>query len=174
MQLDDEDIKSYQQRAYFDSNKPKQEVNPISIFFAVLAAILVSWFIREAYIEYQARQALALLNQQLSIINEQTQRQFEHIQLQTEAMNARAQENARLRAEALIEQKQIAQQIDLKNREEISNKINEQIRKEQAWAVAYKPVKGCEKDNPERDAITCGNDYARAHRKFEASWISNQ
>lgn len=173
MQLDDEDIKSYQQRAYFDS-KPKQEVNPISIFFAVLAAILVSWFIREAYMEYQARKALEMLNQQLSIINEQTQRQFEKIQLQTEAMNARAQENTRLRAQALIEQKKIAQQIDLKNREEISNKVNEQIRKEQAWAVAYKPIKGCEKDNPDKDAIKCGNDYARAHRKFEASWISNQ
>lgn len=173
MQLDDDDIKSYQQRAYFDS-KPKQEVNPINIFFAVLAAILVSWFIREAYIEYQARQALALLNQQLSIINEQAQRQFENIQLQTEAMNLRAQKNARLRAEALIEQKQIAQQTDLKNREETSNKINEQIRKEQAWAAAYKPVKGCETDNPDKDAIKCGNDYARAHRKFEASWINNQ
>lgn len=173
MQLDQEDIKSYKQRTFFDPT-PKNELNPTSIFFAVLAAILVSWFIRAVYLEYQARQELALFNQYISVINEEIQQQLKNTQLQTEAMRARIEENARLKTEVLRRQKQLAQQIDLAKREEISHQINARVRKDEAWAAAYKPIRGCEKDNPDRDAIKCGNDYAKAHRQFEASWTNSR
>lgn len=172
MQLDKEDIRSYEQRVFFES-PPKNEVNPVSIFFAVLAAILVAWFIRAAYVEWQVRQALAAFNQQMQIINEQSQQQLKNIQLQNEAMRAKAEENARLKAAELRQQKFAAQQLDFEKRTLVVNQINEHARKEEAWNEAYKPVRGCEKDNPDRDIIKCGNDYAKARRQFEASWSSN-
>lgn len=55
MQLDQDEVRGYEQRAFFEK-KDFKDLNPLSIFFAVLAAILVSWFIREAYVEWQLRQ----------------------------------------------------------------------------------------------------------------------
>jgi len=172
MQLDKEDIKSYQQRTFFDA-PPKNEVNPISIFLAVLAAILVAWFIRAAYIEWQVRQALEIFNQQMQIINAQSQQQMRNIQLRNEAMREKTEERIRLQAEELRQQKLAAQQIDFEKRAAIENKINERSKKEEAWAESYKPARGCEKDNPDRDALICGNDYAKARRHFEATWSTD-
>lgn len=121
MQLDKEDIKSYQQRTFFDA-PPKNEVNPISIFLAVLAAILVAWFIRAAYIEWQVRQALEIFNQQMQIINAQSQQQMRNIQLRNEAMREKTEERIRLQAEELRQQKLAAQQIDFEKRAAIENK----------------------------------------------------
>ena len=172
MQLDKEDIRSYEQRKFLDSPE-KQDLNPLSIFFAVLAAILVSWLIREAYLEWQVRQAVEVFNQQMQIINAQSQQQMQNIQLQNEEMRAKAEEDARAKAEELRQQKLAAQQLDNDKRNAIVAEIEERSKKEEAWAEAYKPVKGCEKDRPDRDAIKCGNDYAKAHRQFEASWAAN-
>lgn len=172
MQLDKEDIRSYEQRKFLDSPE-KQEVNPLSIFFAVLAAILVSWLIREAYLEWQVRQAVEVFNQQMQIINAQSQQQMQNIQLQSEAMRAKAEEDARAKVAELRQQKLAAQQLDNEKRNAIDAAIDERIKKEEAWTATYKPVRGCEKDNPNRDAIKCGNDYAKAHRQFEASWANN-
>ena len=169
MRLDEEDIKSYQQRMFFDSPS-KNEINPVSIFFAVLAAILVAWFIRAAYIEWQVRQALEIFNQQMQVINEQSQHQIRNIQLRNEAMREQAEERIRLKAEELRQQKMAAQQLDFDQRAADVERINEKIRKEEAWTLSYKPTKGCEKDNPDRDVILCGNDYAKARGQFEAAW----
>lgn len=55
MQLDKEDKLNYVQRTFFEK-KESIELNSLTIFFAVLAAILVSWLIRIAYIGWQLRQ----------------------------------------------------------------------------------------------------------------------
>ena len=52
--------------------------------------------------------------------------------------------------------------------------INERAKKDEAWKVFYKPTKGCEADNPNRETVKCGNDYIKAHDRFEASWLTNQ
>ena len=172
MQLDKEDIRSYDQRTFLDAPQ-KKEVNPLSIFFAVLAAILASWLIREAYVEWQVRQAVEVFNQQMQIINAQSQQQMQSIQLQNEAIKASAEEDARAKEEKLRQQKLAAQQLDNDKRNAIAAAIEERTKKEEAWSYAYKPIIGCEKDNPNRDAIKCGNDYAKAHRQFELSWANS-
>ena len=172
MQLDKEDIRSYEQRTFLEAPQ-KKEVNPLSIFFAVLAAILVSWLIREAYVEWQVRQAIEVFNQQMQIIDAQSQQQMQSIQLQNQAMKANAEENARAKQEELRQQKLAAQQLDNDKRNAIAAAIEERTKKEEAWALTYKPIKECEKDNPNRDAIKCGNDYAKAHRQFELSWANS-
>lgn len=171
MQLDKEDIRSYEQRKFLDSPE-KTEVNPLSIFFAVLAAILVSWLIREAYLEWQVRQAVEAFNQQMQIIDAQSQQQLKNYQLQNEAEKAKLEEEASARAEELRQQKLADQQLDTEKRNAIAAAIDERIKKEQAWTETYKPVKGCDKENPDRDAIKCGNDYVKAHRQFEVSWAN--
>ena len=172
MQLDKEDIRSYEQRKFLDAPQ-KKELNPLSIFFAVLAAILVSWLIREAYVEWQVRQALEVFNQQMQIIDVQSQRQMQSIQLQNQAMKAQAEENARAKEEESRQQKLAAHQLDSDKRNAIAAAIDERTKREEAWSTAYKPISGCEKDNPDRDTIKCGNDYAKAHRQFELSWANN-
>src|SRR5687768_4685250 len=98
MQLDKDEVRNYEQRAFFEKDD-KQEVNPMTIFFAVLAAILVSWFIRELYLEYQIRRALSVFNEQMEVINQQTQQQIQEIQIRNEFNQAKAQEKARLEFE---------------------------------------------------------------------------
>lgn len=49
MQLDDEDVKSYQKRRLYDFELTKHEsVNGTTIFIAVLAAIITAWFLHES------------------------------------------------------------------------------------------------------------------------------
>lgn len=172
MQLDKEDIRSYEQRTFLDAPQ-KKEVNPVSIFFAVLAAIIVSWLIREAYVEWQVRQAVEVFNQQMQVINAQSQQQMQSIQLQNEAMKAKAEQEADAKEEELRQQKLAAQQLDNDKRNAIAAAIDERTKKEEAWSSAYKPISGCEKDSPDRDTIKCGNDYAKAHRQFELSWANS-
>jgi hypothetical protein len=71
LQLDPDEIRDYRQEAFFNENKSKA-LSPVSIFLAVLAAILVSWFIREAYVEWQIKQALEVFNQQMNVMNQQS------------------------------------------------------------------------------------------------------
>lgn len=172
MQLDKEEMMSYEQRAFFEKKESK-ELNPLNIFFAVLAAILVSWFIRMAYVDWQLRQVAETFNEQIKVMNYQSQQQMRMIQLKNEAMQAQAEEKVRLKAEAAMQQRIAAHQIELDRRAAIENEINTRVKKEQAWTAFYKPTKGCEKDNQNRDAILCGNDYMKAHKRFEESWASS-
>ena len=68
MQLEPDEIRSYQQDSFFNQNTKKpNEVNPFTIFLSVLAAILFAWFIREAYIEWQVKQALSFFDQAMQL-----------------------------------------------------------------------------------------------------------
>jgi hypothetical protein len=172
MLLDKEDKINYEQRAFFDKKESK-ELNPLSIFFAVLAAIIVSWFIRAAYIDWQLRQVAEAFNQQISVINDQSQQQMRSIILKNQAMQAEVEEKARLKADELMQKKIETHQIELDKRAAVASEIDARARKVEAWNVFYKPTKGCEKDNPDREAVKCGNDYIRARNSFEQSWASN-
>lgn len=172
MKLDKDDVKSYEQRVFFEKKESK-DINPLSIFFAVLAAILVSWFIRAAYIEWQVNQAVSLFNQEMKVIVDQSQQQMRVFQLKNEAVRAEAEEKARLNAEEIMQKKIAAHQIELDKRAAIATEADERVRKEEAWIDFYKPTKGCEKDNPDREAVKCANDYIKARNRFEQSWASS-
>lgn len=172
MQLDKEDTRSYEQRAFFEK-KESNDLNPLNIFFAVLAAILVSWFIREAYIEWQLRQVVSVFNQEIKVITDQTQQQMRSNQLKSEAMRLEAEEQARVKAEEDMQKKIAAHQIELDKRSAAASEVDARVRKEESWANFYKPIKGCEKDNPDREAVKCGNDYIKSRNRFEQSWATN-
>lgn len=171
MQLDPDEIRSYQQQAFFEKDK-SAEITPFAIFLAVLAAILVAWLIRAAYVEWQARQAIAMFNQQMQALHEQTTKSIERMQIRQQRIMAEAQEKARLKEEAAYQQKLAIRQMDLDRRAAIAAKNEMAMKKEEAWKNYYKPAKGCESENPNIDLIKCGNDHAKARKLFEASWAS--
>ena len=172
MQLDQDDVNNYEQRTFFEKKESK-DINPLSIFFAVLAAILVSWFIRVAYIEWQVNQAVSAFNQEMKMIVDRNQQQMAAIQLKNEALRVEAEEKARLKAEEIMQKKIAAHQIELDKSAAIATEVDERVRKEEAWIDFYKPIKGCEKDNPDREAVKCANDYIKARKRFEQSWLSS-
>jgi len=173
MQLDQDEIKSYEQRAFFEK-KENTELSPVTIFFAVLGAILVSWVIRQAYIEWQVQRALTVFNQQMQIMNAQSQQELQRFQIQSEAARAAAQERVRLEMEAKEQQKLAAIQLENDKRAQELAVIQEKEAKEVAWKRFYNPIRGCESENPNRDAIKCGNDYIKARKRFESGWFYTQ
>lgn len=178
MQLDKEDEERYRQRAFFEK-KPAESLNPMSIFFAVLAAILVSWFLHQLYMEWQLRRALTIFNQQMEISTRQSQRELRSIQRQSQAQFREMQLSNQARVEALAEQSRRREETRVRqNLAEIQRNIEiEATRKSEAnkeilWKVFYKPSPGCEAENPNRELIKCGNDYINARRRFETSWAA--
>ncbi len=165
MKLDKDDVDSYYQRKFFDEPK-SSTLNGTTIFFAVVGAIIFCWFLKGIYEEWQIRRALAIFNEQMAITESQTKNELRKIQIQNEErLRLHAEQIERLKIqkhEAVLEQKAIFEaQLAAKNAKETARKS------------FYKPVAGCESENPDRDLIKCGNDYARANRKFEENWAKN-
>lgn len=171
MQLDKEDIRSNEQLKFLEKND-SNGLSPFIIFLAVLGAILVSWVIREAYLEWQVQRALSIFNQQMQIYATQSQEQLRAIQLRSEGIRAEAEEKARIKAENQEQQRLAAIQMENENLARIVAAQEEQIRKDKAWALFYKPITGCEADNPNRLIVSCGNDFIKARRRFEATYQS--
>lgn len=172
MQIGKEDLRTYEQRAFFEK-KDAISLSPFSIFLAVLGAIIMSWVIRQAYLEWQIHQAVAVFNQQMQTISAQSNAQFQSIQLQNVARRTAEEEKIRFNAEVLEKQRLDTIQADNENRARVAAAIDEQARKERAWKSFYKPIVGCGAENPNRETVKCGNDYIKAHKHFEASWTSN-
>ena len=169
MQLEPDEIRSYQQDSYFNQNtkKPK-EVNPFTIFLSVLAAILFAWFIRAAYVEWQVRQVLEVFNQEIQLVNEQSHRNIERIRQQSITAQEAANERQR-QAEVVAYQHKLAlHQQELAKQAEKEAEIEARSNKADAWLGFYKPSKACESEN--KNIINCGNEYARAKNKFETQW----
>lgn len=164
MQLDPDEIRSYQQTKYFENNKSSPD--PFAIFIAVLAAILVAWFIRVAYVEWQIRQVVNIFNQEMVLLNQQSQKSIERMQIDARLRQQAALEHERLKVE-------IKQQEELSNRAAIQAEIDLAKSKEQAWKRFYKPISGCESSNNDKDFIKCGNDHAKAIKRFESQWSMN-
>lgn len=173
MKLDKDELRDYEQRAFFEK-KEVSETNPLNIFFAVLAAILVSWFIRELYLEWQIRRALTIFNEQMQIVNQQTQQQLQQIQINSEYQRAKAQEKARLEFEYKEQQRRLAIEQENQIHAQQMAIVEEKNAKESAWKRFYKPTLGCESENQNRDVIKCGNDYIKERRRFESGWIFKQ
>lgn len=165
MQLDPDEIRDYRQESFFRENKSKA-LSPVSIFFSVLAAILVSWFIREAYLEWQVKQALEVFNQQMNIVNQQSQINLQRIQLQ-------AEQQSRAQAERAYQERLAKHQVELDKQAAIAKQIEERTSKAQAWSDYYKPSKGCDASNENKDLLKCANEHIRAKNNFEAQWALN-
>lgn len=170
MQLDSDDIRDAKLYA-FSKPKKSNEIDSFKIFLAVLSAILVAWFLRAAYVEWQLRQALEKFNQQITVINANTQRDIELNRLRIQAA---AEERAKIQQEAIYQQKLAKKQFELEKQAAINQEIDLKNRKAQAWVDYYKPAKGCEPSNDNKDLMMCANDYARAKKNFETQWASNQ
>lgn len=171
MQLDPDEIRNYQQDYFSNQNAKKSvDVNPFTIFLAVLAAILVAWLIRAVYIEWQVRQAINIFNQELQVINEQTQRNLEKIQQQSLATQEAANERQRQAEVAIYKSKLAKHQQEAAKQAEEDAEIQGRNDKANAWVAFYKPSKACESEN--KDIVYCGNEYARAKNKFETQWAA--
>ena len=172
MQLEPDEIRSYQQDSFFNQNTKKpNEVNPFTIFLSVLSAILFAWFIREAYIEWQVKQALSFFDQAMQLEKKQSQRNMEQIHQQLIAAQEAANERQR-QAEAVAYQHKLAlHQQELAKQAEKEAEIEARSNKADAWLAFYKPSKACESEN--KNIINCGNEYARAKNKFETQWDAN-
>lgn len=162
MKLDPDDIRSYEQRAYFDKNEQKGP-SGLTIFISVLLAIIASWLIAVAFISWQARQAVEAFNQQAAVISAQSQERMVKIQAQQVAIREEAE--AKVRFEALRVQREKEE-----NQARLVAIAAEKAREEEAWKAYYKPIEGCEPSNQNREIVKCGNDYIKAKRKFESEW----
>ena len=170
MQLDPDEIRDSRQYAFLNP-KRSNEVDLFKLFLAVLAAILVAWFIRAAYVQWQLRQVLETFNQQVTAINANAQKNIELSQVRSQAA---AEERARIQQEEIYQQKLAKRQLELDKQAVINHAVNERNRKAQAWADYYKPAKGCEPANDNKDLMMCANDHARARKNFEAQWANDQ
>lgn len=170
MQLDSDEIRDAWQYAFLNPKK-SNEADPFKLFLAVLAAILVAWFIRAVYVEWQLRQVLETFNQQVTVINANAQKDIELSRIRNQAAT---EERARIQQEKVYQQKLAKHQLELDQQAAINHAINERDRKAQAWADFYKPAKGCEPSNDNKDLMMCANDHARARKNFEAQWANDQ
>lgn len=134
----------------------------VSIFFAVLGAILAAWLIREVYQDWQMQRALQIMNQQLQNITQQSQEQSRSMIEHQRRVKEAAEEKARL-----IKANE-AKKINERRAAE-ARLIEEAARKEAAWKAYYKPIENCS-DGRSESTVLCGNDYMRARKKFEESW----
>ena len=165
MNLDKEDIDSYQQRKYFDEPK-SSNLNGTTIFFAVVGAIIFCWFLKGIYEDWQIRRAIAIFNEQLAISEAQTKNEFRKMQI-------RKEERVRQEAEQIQLLRIQKHDAELEQQAIFEAQLAEKNAKEVARKSFYKPVAGCESDNQNRDLIKCGNDYARSNKKFEENWAKN-
>jgi low affinity Fe/Cu permease len=172
MKLDEDDINSYRQRQYFDEPR-SSTLNGTTIFFAVASAIIFCWFLKSAYEEWQIRRALAIFNEQMAITEIQTKNELRKMQIRTEAYKAQNEERIRLQGEQHELLRIQKHEAELAQQVIYEAQLAAKSAKEVARKSFYKPVAGCESDNPNRELIKCGNDYARANKKFEENWARN-
>lgn len=162
MQIEPDEIRNFQQDCYFNQRtKNTTELNPFTVFLSVLAAILFAWFLRDAYIEYQAKQLLLEINKEMQIINEQQRLAMEQIRLESIADNEAREERAYQRKYALHQQM-------LANQAVKTAEIEARNKKADAWLAFYKPSKECTIES--KNLINCANEHARAKNKFETEW----
>lgn len=85
MKLDKDEVRShYDQERFFEQQKYNSGLSALEIFIAVLAAIVVAWFLKEAYDRYQAKQALIHFNYQLQMLDAQMKRDAQRFERDTE------------------------------------------------------------------------------------------
>ena len=172
MQLDKEEMDSYRQRQFFNESK-LSNVSGTTIFFAVVGAIIFCWFLKGVYEEWQVRRALAIFNQQMAIMETQTKNELREMQIRTEVLKAQNEERIRLQTEQSERLKIQKHEAELEQQAIFEAQLVARNTKEVARKSFYKPIAGCESENPNRDLIKCGNDFARANKKFEENWAKN-
>lgn len=162
MQLEPDEIRNYQQAAFFHQEHSRaQALTPFTIFVAVLAAIVCAWALRAVYIEWQVRQALHVLNQEMLVINAQAQQQAEAMRLRNLHMQQAAEQRA-------YQQRLAAHQQLLAVQAEKAAKINLRNSKAEAWAAYYSPSPECANDH--QTLMVCANEHARAKKHFDLAW----
>lgn len=172
MQIDKEEMDSYRQREFFDERK-SSSLGGTTIFFSVVAAIIFCWFLKSMYEEWQIGRALAIVNEQVAMMEAQTKNELRKMQIRTEAFKAQNEERIQIKAEQNELLRIQKHDAELKKQAVFEAQLAAKNAKGLARKSFYKPTAGCEYDNPDRDLIKCGNDYARANRKFEENWAKN-
>lgn len=170
MQLDPDEVRDCRHYSFMNPRR-SSDTDPLKIFLAVLAAILVAWFLRAIYIEWQIRHALEVFNQQAALIGANMQRDIQRSQT---LAKLEAEERTRFLQEKSHQERLAKHQIELNKQAAIERGINDRNKKEQAWTDYYKPAKGCEPSNDNKDLMKCANDYARAKKSFEVQWSNEQ
>ncbi len=167
MRIDDDEIRNYKQLKFFEEeDRRRNQIGASTIFFSVLAAIIVAWILHDIYTRWQVHQALKQFEQELKMSERYIQRQSRQLQLQFEQNQAKYRQQAEERNQRLkaqLEQQKLEQQR--KNEE-----IKRRAEKEKAWLTFYKPTTECASSNPNRDLIACGNEHLYARKQFEYQW----
>lgn len=158
----DKDVPYSWEKRNSRNSRDVESLSAISIFFAVLGAILAAWVIREVYIQWQMQKTLQVMNAQFNVITKKSQMDTKRLFEQQTRMRIEAEEKAKtLKAnQARINNEMMAEK---------ARRIQEEARKEEAWKAFYKPVENCS-DGKSESIVLCGNDYMRARKRFEQEW----
>lgn len=172
MELGPEDRKKfYEEQDSFFEKATSSNLNPLSIFLAVLAALLVAWFLKSSYEEWQAREALRLLNLEFAKMQQQTQVEVQRMQTNLYNQRVAAEERSRISMEKIRLENEARRQIErekiLARKNEI-DQINRRNRNE-GWATYYQPSKDCDSSNQYRDNAKCTNEELVAMRDYCAA-----
>lgn len=171
MKLEPDEIKNNSIDDFLDKDNGSTKLTPESIFVAVLAAILVAWFVKSVYVELRVRYELNKFNQEMAVISKRTQQRFQTMQLNNQQ---RIDENRKAREDKAHQLKMLKYRAEQQKQAVITAGIEERTSKAKAWERFFKPINGCEPSNDNKDLMKCGNDHAKAKKKFEELWANNK
>jgi hypothetical protein len=182
LQLDEDEIRNSEIDAFLNKDK-SAALTPLTIFFAVLAAIVVAWLMKTAYDDWQAREAMRIFEHEWTKFEKQMNKNFEQsrvdaenlLKRQTQQLNNQVQRIRSPRLEKLVEEQQ---------QEYRKEKVKKYIRingldvtnntdKAKAWAEYYKPSANCEKAENRQLLMECRKSNLQAIKEFEAIWGGN-
>lgn len=147
MQLDKDEIKRVDQDTFFDQNNQPATLTPISIFFSVLAAIIVAWLLEYSFERYQMAKAIQQLNVESEAFNQQIKKEIERMSYESKKQIQQHQSLNRLRNEMRREAIQERQH---------ANPSTTQLQKKPQPQINYEyKQKTCELTNDVPPEIVC-------------------
>jgi hypothetical protein len=176
-ELEPDEIRNPQQDAFFeDQHSSVSRMSEGGLFLlivsAILVAMLIAWFVKEAYDRWQIERALQLFNQEMQNINNQSNKAINQITLQSQALMRQSQANVQRQKEEAYQKRLALHQIELNRQAALAAEVEERNKKSIAWGNYFKPSPECINDDGQ-NLMKCANDHARAKKNFELSWAKN-
>jgi hypothetical protein len=177
MKLEPDEIRNPQQDAFFeDQHSSVSRMSEGGLFLlivsAILVAMLIAWFVKEAYDRWQIERALQLFNQEMQNINNQSNKTINQITLQSQAMMRQSQEDVQRQKEEAYQKRLALHQIELNRQAALAAEIEAKNKKTVAWNNYYKPSPECINDNGQ-NLMKCANEHARAKKAFDSMWAQS-
>jgi hypothetical protein len=164
IQLDTDELRTYERNNFFNQSKFRRS-DPLIIILVVFITVLLSWFARVAFLEWETKRFVENVSQQMQAMNAQNLKHLEQIQMQAKVRAEQELEKAR--QQKLQEHLKVLDQQAM-----VEAQINERNNKAEAWQVFYQPSAECKNDDG-KNFMKCANEHARAMKNFEAAWAKS-